>query len=202
MSTDKILQKIRQEAEAEAAAIIEAGKEKAGKAAGVILEAAREQANEAEKSASFETDEIERRGKLVANLDARKNTLRRKREVLDEAFVLALKRLESLPEDRYEALILAVVTEAAETGTETICVAKADMPKFQNGLMNKLNSRLITSGNKGELKLSPTPANIKGGVIIVGEKADVNASFEALVRYEREGCEKEVADILFGSEVG
>lgn len=202
MSTEKILQKIRQEAEAEAAATIAAAKEKAEKSAEAILNAAKERGRAIEKAAMAEAEEIKRRKMLSAGLEMRKNTLRRKREVLDEAFALALKRLCGLSDERYEALITKLVIDSAETGTETLCVSQADRARFQNGLIDKLNSRLAESGKRGNLSLSPVPANIEGGVIIVGAKADVNASFEALIRFERENAEREVAAILFGSEVG
>jgi len=202
LSTEKILQKIRQEAEAEAAAVISAAKEKAEKSAEAILNAARERAAAIEKAAMAEAEEIRRRKMLSAGLEVRKNTLRRKREALDEAFALALKRLGSLSDERYEALMAKLVAGSAETGTETLCVARADMERFQNGLVDKLNARLAESGKQAGLTLSPVPANIEGGAIISGAKADVNASFEALIRFERENAEREVAGILFGSEVG
>lgn len=202
MSTEKILQKIRQEAEAEAADSIAAAKEKAEKSAEVILNAARERAAAIGKAAMAEAEEIKRRKMLSAGLEMRKNTLRRKREVLDEAFALALKRLCGLPDERYEALIAKLVIGSAETGTETLCVAQADRARFENGLTDKLNARLAESGKTGGLSLSPVPANIQGGAVISGDRADVNASFEALIRFARENAEREVAAILFGSEVG
>ncbi|MGI6150903.1 MAG: V-type ATP synthase subunit E [Christensenellales bacterium] len=202
MSTEKILLKIRQEAEAEAAAILAAAKEKAEQSAEAILEAARERADAIEKAAVAEAEEIQRRKMLMTGLEMRKNTLRRKREVLDEAFDLAQKRLGELPQDRYEALITKLVLGAAETGTETLLVAQGDRARFESGLLDKLNARLAEAGKQAGLTLSPTGANIQGGVIIEGKKADVNASFEALIGYVRESAEREVAAILFGSEVG
>jgi V/A-type H+-transporting ATPase subunit E len=202
LSTEKILLKIRQEAEAEAAVILSAAKEKAEQSAEAILKAARERADAIEKAAVAEAEEIKRRKMLVTGLEMRKNTLRRKREVLDEAFDLAQKRLCELPKDRYEQLLTRLVLNAVETGTETLIVAEADRAKFEGGLLDRLNASLTENGKQAGLKLAPHSAKIKGGAIIAGEKSDVNASFEALLGYARESAEREVAAILFGSEVG
>lgn len=202
MSTEKILLKIRQEAEAEAAEIMAAAREKAEKSAEAILKAARERADAVEQAAVAEAEEIKRRKMLVAGLEVRKNTLRRKREVLDEAFDLAMKRLCELPPDRYEALLTKLILSAVETGTEKLLVSEKDRAMFDQGLLDRLNARLAESGRHAGLTLAKDSAGIKGGAIVLGEKSDVNASFEALLSLTREGAEREVAAILFGSEVG
>lgn len=202
MSTEKILLKIRQEAEAEAAEITAAAREKAKQSAEAIIKAARERADAIGKAAVAEAEEIKRRRMLVAGLEVRKNTLKRKREVLDEAFDLALRRLCELPDDRYEALLTRLILSAAETGAERIRVAQRDRARFENGLLDRLNARLAEAGKRAELTLCPESAKISGGAIVIGEKSDVNASFEALIGYARESAEREVAAILFGSEVG
>lgn len=202
MSTDRILQKIRQEAEGEADAVISAAREKAAASAKEILDRAKETADLTEKGAVTTAEEVSRRTMQAAGLEARKNSLMSRRTVIDEAFELAGKRLLSLPEDRYEALISALVVESAETGNESISVNTADLGRYKNGLLQKLNAALEKAGKRGGLTLSAVPADIGGGLLLVGDKFDVDLSFEALIRAEREISERAAAEILFGPEVG
>ena len=216
MSSNKIIEKIRQDAEAQAAAILAQAREKADASRALIRQEAEKTAAAIEQKAAAEAEEISRRRMLVANLEGRKNALAARRQVVEEAFELAQKELSALPEERWAALMEKLVLEAAETGTETICVPAADTEKYQSdffsrlkaatggkgSMLDALNAALVKAGRKGELKLGAEPAKISGGALLVGEKSDVNCSFEALLRQERELCEREVANLLFGSEVG
>lgn len=215
MSSNKIIEKIRQDAEAQAAATLAQAREKAAASCDLIQSDAEKAAAAIAEKTRSDVEEIHRRRLLVAGLEGRKNALAARREVLDEAFSMALDELCALPEDRWAALIVRLAADAAETGTETICVPAADREKYRSDFFSQLqtamgqkgsvldaiNAELVRAGKQGALKLSETPANIRGGFLLVGEKADVNCSFEALVRQERELCEKEAAALLFGAEV-
>jgi V/A-type H+-transporting ATPase subunit E len=148
LSTDRILQKIRQEADGEAAAVISAAREKADASAKKIFDRAKGTADLTEKGAVTTAEEVTRRTMQAAGLEARKNSLMSRRAVIDEAFELAWKRLLSLPEDRYEALISALVVESAETGNESISVNAADLGRYKNGLIQKLNAALEKAGKR------------------------------------------------------
>lgn len=215
MSSNKIIEKIRQDAETQAAATLAQAREKADASRDLIRQDAEKTVAAIEEKAKADVEEIHRRRQLVTGLEGRKNTLAARRRVLDEAFSRALDELCALPEERWAALIERLAVEAAATGTETICVPEADLEKYRSDFFSKLqaamgrkgsmldavNAALVRAGKQGALKLSEKPAGIRGGFLLVGEKADVNCSFEALVRQERELCEREAAALLFGPEV-
>ena len=54
-------------------------------------------------------------------------------------------------------------------------------------------------GEKGHLTLAEGTRNIRGGIILEGDRVEVNCSFEALIRAQKESETAEVARILFGS---
>ena len=201
MSTEKILNKINQEAETAAAGILAAAKAKADASTAAILDDAKKKVAEIQRQSDATAEEIHKRNMLVAGLEGRKSALAAKRTVLDEAFAMAAKTLNALPQERYEALVTAIVLEAAQTGEETLQIPQKDAELYQGGFLDKLNAALQAAGKKGALKLSENYADISGGVILIGEKSDVNGSFEAVLRETRERCEREVSGLLFGSEV-
>lgn len=215
MSAEKILMKIEQDAQSEAKAITDAAAQKAQAVKADILAQAKAQAQAIADKARADAEEEERRAMLIANLEARKSSLASKRAVLDQAFALAAKELKKLDDESWTRLITRIVVEAAETGTETLRVPAADMEKYQGNflsrlkaefggegsMLDELNIALEKTGKMGLLKLDKTPADFDGGVLLIGEKSDVNGSFDVLLRAVREQYEREVSAILFGQEV-
>lgn len=197
MGAEAIIEKIRKNAAEEAASIRKQGEDRAAAAAKQITDAASAEAEEILRSAKASAADVERRERLMAGLETRKNTLASRREVLDKAFSQALDQLAALPEDRWAALIQRIVLESAETGREVLSVPAEDMPRYRQFLLDQLNKALEAKGLPGGLTLSETPAKIRGGVLLSGEKYDVNGSFEMLLSLVREDCEREIYHILY-----
>ena len=191
MGAEAIIEKIRKNAAEEAASLRKQGEERAAAAEKQIIDAAAAAAD------------LERREQLMTGLETRKNTLASRREVIDEAFQKALSDLCALPEERWAALIRRIVLESAETGRETLLVPEADLSRYRKpfagdtSMLEQLNAALKEKGLAGELTLSETPAKIRGGVLLSGEKYDVNGSFEMLLSLVREDCEREIYHILY-----
>ena len=207
MSTDKILQRIISEAEEQADQIRLQAQEKAKELESSVLKKAQERADALKASAAREGEEIQKRQMLVAGLEARKQTLQAKRAVLDEVFSAALEELCSLDGERFASLITKIVLEAAQTGRETLRVPAGDRARYedeswsaQGSMLQRLNRALEAAGKTGGLSLDPCPASFSGGVQLCGEKSDVNASFESLVKAAREESELEVSHILFSTQ--
>ena len=93
MSSNKIIEKIRQDAEAQAAATLAQAREKAAASCDLIQNDAEKAAAAIAEKAKSDVEEIHRRRLLVAGLEGRKNALAARREVLDEAFSMALDEL-------------------------------------------------------------------------------------------------------------
>ncbi len=201
MSADRILQKIKEDAQQEADAIYRAAEERAASIGQAVLQGAEQKAAKIAADVVTESEEIDRRKLLIAGLEARKNTLAAKRAVLDEAFRLALEELCSLQGQRWEKLITRLVLESSSTGEEKLRVPAADRSRYSQEFLDSLNTQLKAAGKKGALTLDDQPASFSGGFQLIGKISDVNASFEALVRAAREDCEREVSALLFEAEV-
>ena len=120
---------------------------------------------------------------------------------MEEVFAKAEAALNNLPGDKWEKLITSMVVEASETGTEVLHVPAADMDKYKNGFLAKLNDALKAAGKQGALTLSADPAKFKGGVELEGKTTDYNCSFANVIRDLRKQEERKVAGLLFGTEV-
>ena len=201
MAINKIILKIQEEASQEVADLLAAAKNKAAVSVDKINKAAMTKVEEIKAQSEMDAAEAVRRQLLIAELEARKNTLDRKRKVIEEVFAQAEKELARLPQDRWEKLIIKTVLQESEKGTEKLCVPLADVEKYNGGLLAKINAALVASGKKGELTLTEEAAKFAGGVLIIGENSDFDGSFKTILHEVRRKSEREVAALLFGSEV-
>jgi vacuolar-type H+-ATPase subunit E/Vma4 len=142
--------------------------------------------------------DLHHKSDLIFSLEARKQTLLKKRELIDEAFQIAEDELDNLPEKEWSMLIAAIVAASSQTGKEKLKVPQKDYEKYQNGFLSSLNRGLKSNGLSGELTLSREPADFKSGIMLEGEEVDINGDFKVLLNQVRTKYEKEIAVILFG----
>ena len=191
---------------------------------------------ESEAQAQRLSDEILARGRKAADerlerlqsaaqMETRKLKLAAKQEVLGEAFDLALKKLCTLPEQEYIALLTSLAVKASTTGKEKLIFSPKDRASIGKQVAAAANEVLLKErspelpGAMAESKvgaflgkvvnntaaivtgtgptLSEETRNIKGGFIMVDGDVEINCTFETLVRLQREKLEKEVAQVLF-----
>ena len=164
MATNKIVFKIEEEAAAEVAAILAAAKTKADASAEKIIEEAHIKAQEIREESLLAAKEAAHRQELIAELEARKNSLDSKRQILEEAYLLAAKELAQLEEEKWKKLIIAIVRNASVTGQEKLCVPAKDLAKYQNGFLLEINAALAAKGKRGELSLAEEAASFADGV--------------------------------------
>lgn len=156
--------------------------------------------------AQAEADEILTRGEKaaaergerlasVAQLECRKEVLRAKQEVIDEAFQLAMDKLVALPQAEYVALLVDLAVQAATKGTEKLIFSPADRAQVGKAVVMGANQKL---GDKGQLTLSEETRPMKGGFILSDGRVEVNCTFDTLVRLQRGTLSTQVADVLFG----
>ena len=203
MSVDQILHKIIADANTEAEALLQNAQSEAASRIGAIQEAAKRQMKELEEKTEVTAAEITQRRMLAAGLDARKNTLSRRRTLLDETFSKALDAYCSLPDAQYKALVVKLIANASETGCEKVFVPAQDEKHYtgSDSFLVAANAALQKAGKPGELSFGGTSPKLRGGALLSGEIADIDCSFESLVAQFRESGEMDVAKILFEGEV-
>ena len=206
MASDKIVNKILQNSQAEAEAIRKSAQEQAEAGIKKIHKETESKLSALKKQYKADVEETKRRGKLTAGLDERKDLLREKRVVLDKAFDAAYEKMEHLPDKEWARLITEIVLAGTVTETRYIKVPEADIPRYTKNFMGKgpfldqLNAKLAEQGHLTPLELDPKPAGFRQGVMLLGKDSDVNGSFEVLIENARRPIEWDVTNILFGSK--
>ncbi len=206
MASDKIINKILQNAETEASQIIADAKKTAAKEEQKINNETENRLNQLANEFKENSEELERRAKLNANLQERKDLLEIKQEVLHEAFDKAKEQMANLSDNEWFNLVTKIVLNGTDTDTEYIKVPEKDFPKYTQlnkdnmSFLDYLNLKLKEQGHMIPLKLDKNPAHFNDGLMLIGKYSDVNASFEVLIENMREYLEWDVSKILFNNE--
>lgn len=194
---EKLQEKIMAEAKSDAEAMLANAR---AKEADIIAKA---QAEADAKTAKIlaavdkQVSERRRRHQTIAELDARKAILAAKEELIEDTFTQAIARLQEMDTQSYTELMSAMLLAVTQTGTEEIIVSAADKPRFSPELLAQVNQELTLLGKEGSLTLAEETRETKGGFILRSGDIEINCSFAALLRMQREQLEPEVAAILF-----
>lgn len=202
------------EANAQAAELTAAYEAQAAEAAEGILARGKKAAGEREERLA-----------AVAQLECRKNELAAKQEVIEEAFALALKKLQELPEAEAVALLADLAVQASTTGKEQLIFSAEDRElgkKVVSAANEKLARKVAPelpgelTGSKvgavldkvvtgasallagtGMLTLSEQTRPTKGGFILSNGDVEVNCTFDTLIRLQKGTLAGQVAKVLF-----
>ena len=139
---------------------------------------------------------LERLGS-AAQLEAKKQMLREKQELLAETFEKAVAMLCALPDDVYTAFLARLASDASDAGTEEIVLNGSDRERLGTAVRDKANALLSAKGRRGSLRLSETTRAIRGGPILTSGSIEMNCSIEALVGARKSALNGEVAKLLF-----
>lgn len=192
---EKIIDRISSDAQREIDDVLAAAQAEAEKITAEYQAQAQAQADEILSRGEQAAVERGERLASVAQLECRKEVLRAKQEVIDEAFRLALKKLTQLPQEEYVSLLADLAVQAAAKGTEKLIFSVADRARVGKAVVVAANEKL---GDKGQLTLSQETRPMQGGFILSDGVVEVNCTFETLVRLQRNTLSTQVADVLFG----
>jgi V/A-type H+-transporting ATPase subunit E len=194
---EKLKDKILEEARLLAEANIKRAEDKASE----IIESAKKEADskksEIIEKAKKEALDVKKRLIAVAELEARKEKLKAKQEVVEEAFASALVKLTNLPDIEYQSILIEMIVNSSESGSEEILLSPRDKKRLSPDFIADINKKLSAKGIKGGLKLSSDTRNINGGFILKSGNIEINNSFEAIIRMKRDDIESEVINSLF-----
>ena len=192
--TEKIIAHIRSDAEAQCGAILAAAQERCGAIRAAYnaqaAEAYAERVRAGVKSCADEGDSAARLGRM----EAKKELLAVKQEMISRSFDEAAKKLVSLPEDEYVALLGKLAANAAVTGEEEIVLNAADRARVGEAVVKAANEKL---GEKGRLRLSDAAGDFDGGLILRRGNIEVNCTSSLLVELCRGDMSAAIAGVLF-----
>jgi len=199
---EKIVERILADARQQAEAIVAEAKEKA---AGILAQGEKEaerSRQEILERARTTAEERRRRIVTIAELEGRKALLAAKEALLEEAFTTALQELQQLDVPTYQRIIRSLLLASVETGSEEVVVSPADKDRVTPAFIEKINKELRNQGRKGNLTLVVENRPLEGGFILRSGGVDINNSFAAILKMQRDELEPEVAAILFPGEEG
>ena len=221
---ETIIQRLNTDAKAETDALLDKARQEA--AAITARYQAQADREAAELAARNQRNAAEREERLVsaAQMEARKTLLTAKQEMVERAYQRALEKLRSLPQEQYVELLAALLVRASSTGREEVVfspedregagkaavaranelLAKEAAPELPLGdgvvanLLNKVAAGVSAfAQGTAMLAVSEETRDISGGFILKDGRIEVNCTFDALVRAEREQTAGEVAKLLF-----
>jgi len=194
---EKLIEKILDEARQQA----QANLEKARKEAEKILQAAEEEAAKRERiaieKAFITADEKKRRMIASAELDAKKERLKAKQDIIEEAFKVATEKLNSLPEQQYFSILGDMMIDIIRGENCEIVLSDRDKKRLDSAFLENIRGRLKKKGYTGNINISDETRDIKGGFILKMGDIEINNSFDAILRMKRDELEPEVVKILF-----
>ena len=161
-------------------------------------------ASYAQKAAKEEADILakgdisakERESRLIssAQMEAKKELLSAKQELINLAFENALNELCALPEEEYVELLSKLAQSAVPENGAALAFNASDKEKIGAKVVAKANE--LCGADK--LTLSEKTVPVKGGFLLSSGSIEVNCSLETLVKTVRTDITGEVNAILFG----
>lgn len=124
--------------------------------------------------------ELEERLVSSAQMEARKVALAAKQEMVERAYVLALEKLNAMPDKQYTATVADLLTQAAPDGKGSVI--------FAPDVKERIGEAAVAQANKvlqGSLTLAEETRPIGGGFILSRGNVEVNCTFETLVRLQK-----------------
>ena len=189
---EKITQLIQTEAQSEIDSVLANARQEADTVASRYQ--VRAEAEAAELAAKNEKAAAEREERLVsaAQMEARKVLLSAKQEMVEKAYIRALEKLCSMPQEQYVDVLADLLLQASTTGTEEVVFSQKDREHAGKAAVEKANK---ASGKK--LTLSQETLPIQGGFILRSGNVEVNCTFDTLVRLQKAETAGAVAKKLF-----
>ena len=223
---EKITQQIGADAQAEADQVLAKARAEADAIAADYARRAEKAAADAAVKGEAAARQREERLASVAGMEARKDLLAAKQEMVGKAFDLAMEKLCALPDEAYVDLLAGLAVKAATTGREQVILSQKDRARVGKAVVMKANDilakqvapkmpqelsetrtgafleKVVTAGSAilagtGMLTLSERTAPIQGGLILADGDVEVNCAFETLVRLAKNDIAGEVANVLF-----
>ncbi len=142
--------------------------------------------------AKKEAKEVIERRLIVADLDARKDLLSKKQQVISKAFDLAYEKLCSIDKKTYLDFVEKLIVEVAEHGDQVLL--------SKDGVLSSSDIETLKVFKDKNLVVSKERGGFIGGVMLFGKNADKNLTFKAILLENRDILASKVSQILFKVE--
>ncbi len=183
---DKIIERINAEARSEAEAVRSEAEKKCAEIAAEFSRSADAESKKILDAGAGASEAYYSRLVGAADMEARRALLNMKQELINEAFVLAEKKILSMPEDKYIDFLARLAKSASKTGKEEIILSAKD--------------KSIAGAKLAELtglKISDETRDINGGLYLKDGNIETNCSVATLIEMGRNELGPQLANMLF-----
>lgn len=192
---EKILERIQAGAELQAEEILAAARQEAAEIMAEGDSVTERESSELVEKTREEAALIGRIADSGSELEGRKLLLSIRQELISGVIDEALKRLRTLPDDKYFAVCERLACRFAEAGDGEIVFSAADRKRLPEGFVESLNGKLADKGAR--LSLAADTADISGGFVLRYGGIEENCSFAAIVEQHRDSLSDRLGHILF-----
>lgn len=193
----KITKEIASEAEAEINSLLAEAENKAAAIAEKFAAEAKAAGEQLLAEGKDSADQRVQRQERTARLEAKKEILGLKQELVSAAYDKAKEAILALDEGKYVAFLAKQACEAAVTGSEEVILSEKDRAAGEK-IIAAANAALAQRGLPGELKLSDETRAVSGGLVLRRGSIEVNCTLDKLLEMVRSSLDAEVASVLFG----
>lgn len=193
---DKMKARILEEAQQSAAEILEKAEKDSRAALTSAREAADSRAAEIEKCAEREAAECVKRAEASMDMRRKQACLEAKQEAIHGVIQTAYERVLNLDNEAYFALLEKILNKYVLPREGVICFSKRDLERMPEGFSGKVKTSAAEKG--GSLVLSPEPAEIDGGFLLVYGGIEENCGIKAIFNSMKEELSDQVNRMLFG----
>lgn len=194
---EKIKSKILEDAQNKSTQILEQAKQQAEEIKNDALKESESKRAEILEKGEAEGKETYRRMLSMAGLEGRKEILKAKQDVVEEAFTSAMEKLRSLPDEDYQKLIEDMAVAAAKNECGEILLSEKDRKRLNDDFLKNINVRIASKGENTEFVMSGDNIKTSGGFILRYGEMEINSTFEIMFEMLKPEIENDVVDILF-----
>lgn len=194
---EKIKSKILEDAQNKITQILEQAKQQAEEIKNDALKESESKRAEILEKGEAKGKETYRRMLSMAGLEGRKEILKAKQDVVEEAFTSAMEKLRSLPDEDYQKLIEDMAVAAAKNECGEILLSEKDRKRLNDDFLKNINVRIASKGENAEFVMSDDNIKTSGGFILRYGEMEINSTFEIMFEMLKPEIENDVVDILF-----
>ena len=195
--TERIVSHILAEAQAEKEAALAQASKAAGAIAADFAKKAEDEAAELLRAGKEAAEQRVLRQQRTNRLEARKDILGLKQDLVSAAYDKARQAILALDEDKYVAFLAAQAGAAALTGSEELVLGKGDRDRLGARIVEAANAAAAKRGLPGTMKLSDAVLPAEGGLVLRRGSIEVNCTLDKLLEMSHSSLDAEVASVLF-----
>jgi V/A-type H+/Na+-transporting ATPase subunit E len=196
--SERIREKILQDAVRAAEAALEAGRKEAESIRAEAADRRRLAEEETARRIDAALMAQGHRNAASLQLEARKQALAVRRRMVDEAFGEAAKAVAGLPDDQYRKMMTAMILENAWQGDAELVVSAFDRDRLGNGFPTEVEALCRNKGMAGGVRYSEDSLPVHGGFVLRTGDIEINGTLEVVLAGIRPKLERRVAEVLFG----